>query len=130
MRPPVVWTAALLYLAGALRAVLAIVIPMSASMPVGAIAATGALCTIIAVSLWLWGSHLRGWGMQAVIAATTVTASVLVALAATEAGTVLAAFAYPWIAVYCAHFFRPRAVVAHLTLISVGYGAALLANPL
>ena len=42
----------------------------------------------------------------------------------------LAAFAYPWIAIYAAHFFPRRAVNAQAVLISAGFGAGLLLSGL
>jgi diguanylate cyclase (GGDEF)-like protein len=38
----------------------------------------------------------------------------------------LAAFAYPWIAIYAAHFFPHRGVVVQGLLITIGFGTALL----
>jgi len=42
----------------------------------------------------------------------------------------LAAFAYPWIAIYSAHFFPRRGVIVQGMLISVGFGVALLVGGL
>jgi diguanylate cyclase (GGDEF)-like protein len=42
----------------------------------------------------------------------------------------ITAFSYPWIAIYSAHFFPRRAVIAQGFLISVGFGVGLLLGAL
>ena len=51
----------------------------------------------------------------------------LVAHATTHGGMMIAAFSYPWIAIYSAHFFpAPRGRRAGHAIISIGFGVGLL----
>ena len=54
----------------------------------------------------------------------------MVAQATTHGGMMVVAFSYPWIAIYSAHFFPRRSVVANGTLIAAGFGAGLLLSGL
>ena len=56
----------------------------------------------------------------------SLAVSAIVAEAHTSGGAMLAAYAYPWIAVYTAHFCSRRAIVAQALLISAGFGLGLL----
>ena len=57
---------------------------------------------------------------------TTLMISVLIARAATALGTVVTATDYMWMGVYAGFFFSRPATRAHVTLIAISFGAALL----
>jgi diguanylate cyclase (GGDEF)-like protein len=99
--------------------------PLNAAEPVGLVATAGLLGLVAAGVIWLLGERISLFGFELVTAGGSVTTSWLIAHAATPGGMMIAAFAYPWIAIYAAHFFPRRGVVAQGLLISVGFGVAL-----
>jgi diguanylate cyclase (GGDEF)-like protein len=120
-----VWSAALLYLCGGLACLAAVVFPISSRAPVRLDFAIGLLACAIAAGLWVLGRRLTVAMMVATMALGSLAVSAIVANARTSGGAMLAAYAYPWIAVYAAHFCARRVVVAQALLISVGFGVAL-----
>lgn len=129
-RPPMVWAAALLYLCRGLACLAAVPLPVSASEPVHLDLAVGLLASLGAVALWVFGRNAPAILMQLLMGLGAVIVSVMVANAHTTGGAMLAAFAYPWTAMYVAHFFSRRAVFAQSLLISVGFGVGLLLSGL
>jgi diguanylate cyclase (GGDEF)-like protein len=125
-REPTVWTAALLYLFGGLACLAAVLFPISAQEPVHLDLAIGLLALALALALWAAGRHLPALAMQMAMALGTLLVSAIVASARTSGGAMLAAYAYPWIAVYTAHFYSRRAIIAQTLLISLGFGLALV----
>lgn len=120
------WTASLLFLAGGLACLAAVIFPVSRTEPVGVDEAMGLLACGMAALLWLPGRRLAPVAFEGAMAIGTLIVSTIVARATTSGGAMLTAFAYPWIAVYAAHFFPRRSIVAHVLLISAGFGAGLL----
>ncbi len=129
-RPPMVWTAALLYLCRGLACLATVAFPVSAREPVQLELFVGLLATLGAVALWVFGKNAPAILMQLLMALGAVTVSAMVANAHTGGGAMLAAFAYPWTAMYVAHFFSRRAVFIQLLLISVGFGVGLVLSGL
>ncbi len=129
-RPPMVWTAALLYVCRGLTCFAAVAFPVSAREPVHLDLAVGVLASLLGVGLWTFARNAPARLMQLLMALSAVTVSVMVANAHTSAGVMLAAFAYPWTAMYVAHFFSRRAVFAQALLISVGFAAGLIVGGL
>jgi diguanylate cyclase (GGDEF)-like protein len=129
-RPPTVWAAALLYLCRGLACFAAVAYPVSAREPVRLDLAVGVLASAVAVGLWVFGRRAPLALMQLLMALSAVVVSVMVASARTSGGAMLVAFAYPWTAMYVAHFFSRRAVFAQLVLISVGFGVGLIVGGL
>ncbi len=125
-RPAIVWTAALLFLCGSLRCALAVAAPVSSNEPIAVAGAIGLVAGLTAGGLWWWGDRLRVGAFQALVVATTLMVSALVAVSHDRGGMLLTAFAYPWIAVYSAHFFKRRAVAAEVLLIGLAFGVALV----
>ncbi len=125
-----VWTAALLYLCRGLACLAAVAFPVNAREPVHLVFAVGVLASVGAVGLWIFGRRAPAVLMQLLMALGAVTVSVMVANARTSGGAMLVAFAYPWTAMYVAHFFSRRAVFAQSLLISVGFGVGLIVGGL
>jgi diguanylate cyclase (GGDEF)-like protein len=129
-RPPIAWTAALMFLLGGVGALVAVISPFSPHAPVHVNAAIGALACVIALWLWLWGARLPLVAFELVMAVAILMESTAIAAATTRGGMTITAFMYTWIAVYAAHFFSPRAVAAEMALIVSSFTAALLIDGL
>jgi len=129
-RPAIAWTLSLLFLFKGLLGVLAAVYPVSANEPVGMVGTAGALGVVCALVIWLFGARLTLFGYELIAAAGSVLASWLVAHASTHGGMMIMAFGYPWIAIYAAHFFPRRGVIAQAVLMTVGFTTGLLASEL
>ncbi|HST55290.1 MAG TPA: GGDEF domain-containing protein [Solirubrobacteraceae bacterium] len=121
VRPPMVWTAALLCLFGGIACLVAPLIPISPAEPTRPDLVIGTVACVLAVGLWLLGARLPPAAMQALMMSGTVMVSVIVATAKTSGGVMLTAFAYPWIAIYIAHFYSRRAIFWNVLLISAGF---------
>jgi len=131
VRPPAIaWSLSLLLLFKGLVGLLAVAYPISASEPVTTLGVAGAIGVVCAVVIWLVGSRIPLLGFELIAAAASITASWLVARSATHGGMMVAAFAYPWIAIYAAHFFPRRGVVVQGVLMSVGFSVGLLVGGL
>ncbi|MGD0453772.1 MAG: GGDEF domain-containing protein [Solirubrobacteraceae bacterium] len=100
--------------------------PISGSEPTGLVGTAGALGIAAGCAVWLFAARIPLVGFELLAAGGALVTSTLITRASTHGGMMLAAFAYPWIAIYAAHFFPRRAVNAQGLLISVGFGAGLL----
>jgi diguanylate cyclase (GGDEF)-like protein len=97
---------------------------------VGLVAIAGVLALAGACGTWLLATRISLLGFELLAATGALMTSYLIAHAATPGGMMVAAFAYPWIAIYAAHFFPRRAVNAMGLLISAGFGVGLLISGL
>jgi diguanylate cyclase (GGDEF)-like protein len=129
-RPPIAWSLALLFLFKGFVCLAVVAFPISSVEPVALIAAAGALAVVGALGVWLFAMRIPMVGFELLAAVGSLVTSALVAHAATHGGMMVVAFAYPWIAIYSAHFFPRRAVVAQGLLISVGFGVGLMVGGL
>jgi len=129
-RPTETWSLAVVFLFKGFVCVLAVAMPVSAEEPTKLVAAAGVLAFGCALAMWLYASKISLLGLELLTGAGVLVSSVLVAHARTHGGMMLVAFAYPWIAIYAAHFFPRRVVNALAALISVNFAAALLASGL
>jgi len=125
-----VWTAALLFLCGGTACLMAVVFPVSPLEPVRTDLAIGVAACLLGGGLWMAGGRLRPVALQASMWLGVAMVSAIVASARTSGGVMLTAFAYPWMAVYTAHFFSRRAILAQALLISLGFGLGLLLDGL
>jgi diguanylate cyclase (GGDEF)-like protein len=125
-RPAIAWSLSLLFLFKGLVALATVAFPISAGEPVTLVAVAGVVAILAAFGVWLLGRRISMLGFELLVAAGSLTVSGLVAHATTHGGMMIAAFAYPWTAIYSAHFFPRRAVIALALLISVGFGVGLL----
>jgi len=94
------------------------------------VAVIGATAIVASLVIWVLGPRIPMLGFELVAALGSLTASATVTRAATHGGMMLTAFAYPWIAIYAAHFFPRRGVIVQGVLISVGFGVALIVGGL
>ncbi len=129
-RPAIAWALSLLFTFKGLICLTAVAYPISAAEPVTLVTLAGILAFVAASGVWLFGSRIPTFGFELLSAGGSLTTSWLIAHAATPGGMMVAAFAYPWIAIYAAHFFPRRGVIAQGFLISIGFGAGLLLSGL
>jgi diguanylate cyclase (GGDEF)-like protein len=118
----------LIALAGGLSAIFASIFPANPEAPVTLLRVFGAILLAGGLGLWWFGDRVPHWFPRVAIVIGTLLVSVLIARAATGVGMIVTASDYMWIAVYAAFFFSPRAARAHMALIAVAFGAALLIN--
>jgi diguanylate cyclase (GGDEF)-like protein len=124
-RPPIAWTLSALFMFKGFICLTTVAYPISATEPVGLVAIAGTLGIAAATAIWLLGSRIPLLGYELLAAGGSLTTSWLVAHAATPGGMMVAAFAYPWTAIYAAHFFPRRGVIVQGVLISVGFSVGL-----
>ena len=129
-RPSIAWSLALLFLFKGLVCWATVAFPISSTEPVSLLAATGSFAIFASCMVWLFARRIPTLGFGLLAAGGTIVTSTVVAHATTHGGMMIAAFSYPWIAIYAAHFFPRRVVVLQGTLISVGFGIGLLAGGL
>ncbi len=125
-RPAIAWSLSLLFAFKGLICLATVAYPISAREPVALVALAGVLAIAAAGAIWMFGSRIPLLGFELLSAGGSLTTSWLISHAATTGGMMIAAFAYPWIAIYAAHFFPRRGVIAQGLLISFGFGAGLL----
>ncbi len=124
------WSLALLFLFKGFVGLLAAAYPLSPSEPAAMVGAIGAIGVLCAGVIWLVGWRIPLLGFELIAGAGSILASWMVAHAATHGGMMVAAFAYPWIAIYSAHFFPRRGVIVQGVLMSVGFSVGLLLSGL
>jgi diguanylate cyclase (GGDEF)-like protein len=124
------WSLALLFLFKGMVCLATVLFPISSTEPVPLIGLAGGLAILSASIVWLFARRIPVLGFELLAAGGTLVTSGLVAHATTHGGMMIVAFSYPWIAIYAAHFFPRRIVVAQGLLISIGFGMALLAGGL
>jgi diguanylate cyclase (GGDEF)-like protein len=125
-RPPIAWSLALLFLFKSLVCVAVIAFPISPTEPVTLIGVAGALALLGSAGVWVFARRIPFFGFELLAGCGSLVTSGVVAHANTHGGMMIAAFSYPWIAIYSAHFFQRRAVIVQGSLITVGFGVALL----
>ncbi len=129
-RPAMAWSLALLFTFKGLVCLSVLLFPISHTEPAGLIGAAGTIGILSASGVWLFARRIPTIGFELLAAGGSLVTSGLVAHATTPGGMMIAAFSYPWIAIYSAHFFARRVVVAQGFLISGGFGIGLLSSGL
>ena len=124
------WSLSLLFAVKGLICLATLAFPISGTEPETLIAVIGVLAFAGAAVTWLVGSRISPDGVAVLAGLGTLTTSGLIAHAQTHGGMMIAAFAYPWTAIYAAHFFSRRVVTALGALITVSFGVALAASGL
>ncbi len=127
-RPPAVRSLALLMLAGSVSSLIAALFPASENAPVELFRLVAGSACVASLLLWSLGGRTPRWLLHCIVVGGTVGISLLIAQAATGVSTVVTATDYMWMGVYVSFFFSRTATRLHLTLITIGFGAALLAN--
>jgi diguanylate cyclase (GGDEF)-like protein len=129
-RPVIGWSLALLFAFKGLVSLATVAFPISATEPTGLVAGMGATGLVAGFAVWLFARQITLLGCELLAGVGALATSDLIAHATTHGGMMLAAFAYPWIAIYSAHFFPRRGVNAIGLLISVAFGVALVVSGL
>ena len=129
-RPAIAWSLSLLFVFKGLVCFATVAFPISATEPTGFLLASGSAALVAAGCVWLAAGRIPLAGFELLAAVGALVTSALIAHASTHGGMMLAAFAYPWIAIYAAHFFPRCAVNAIGLLISIGFGGGLLLSGL
>jgi diguanylate cyclase (GGDEF)-like protein len=129
-RPSIVWSLALLFAFKSLVAVAVVAFPLSVHEPTRLLATAGVVSLAAACAIWLLGPRMPMIGFKLLAAVGALAASGLVAQAHTTGGMMVAAFSYPWIAIYGAHFFPRRVVNGLGVLITFGFAGGLLISGL
>ncbi len=129
-RPAIVWSLALLFAFKSVVALAVAVFPLSAHQPTGFLAIAGGVSLAAACVTWLFGARMPMLGFELLAAFGALATSGLVAHAHTTGGMMVAAFSYPWIAIYAAHFFPRRVVNALGVLIAFGFATGLVIGSL
>jgi diguanylate cyclase (GGDEF)-like protein len=124
-RPAIAWSLALLFVFKGLISLAAVAFPISAREPTVLVGAAGAVAFVGGFGVWLFAARIPPRGFELLAACGSLMISFLIAHARTHGGMMIAAFAYPWVAIYAAHFFPRRAVYAQAVLISVAFALAL-----
>jgi diguanylate cyclase (GGDEF)-like protein len=119
------WSLALLFTFKGTVCLATIAFPISSAQPVSLIGTAGCIAILGALIVWLFARRIPMLGFELLAACGTLVTSGVVAHANTHGGMMIAAFSYPWIAIYAAHFFSRRVVILQGLLISVGFGVAL-----
>jgi diguanylate cyclase (GGDEF)-like protein len=127
-RSPAVTTFAAMYAGGGLTGLLGVVFPLSEKTPVELDAAFSVVGIAIALGVWFAADRTPEWVLKAGLGLAILMVGVVVSQSATPQGLMLIAFTYVWMAIYIAVFFSRRATVATAVLISITFGAAIVAN--
>jgi diguanylate cyclase (GGDEF)-like protein len=127
---PQVRSLALLVAAAAAACVYSAAFPIAPGRPVALLVAMAALGGVLCIALLLGGSRVTEGMLVATVCVVIVIASVLVGAASTTGGAMLTGYAYVWITVYSGLLLSRKATILHSALITVGFGAGLLASGL
>ncbi len=124
-RPPIAWSLSLVFVFKSIVAFAIVLFPLNERQPTGLLATGGVIALAAACIIWLLGPRIPAIAFELLAAIGVLAASTLVARAQTTGGMMVAAFAYPWIAIYAAHFFTRRVVNALGLLVTFTFAGAL-----
>jgi diguanylate cyclase (GGDEF)-like protein len=119
-QPPEVVILMVVYAMAGTCCLLASTFPMVPYAPVAFERALSGFAFAGAVALWCVGGRIKRTGLHTAVALFTIAASVLISQAVTAAGLMMIAWAYAWIGIYVAFFFRGREIYLHAALITIG----------
>jgi diguanylate cyclase (GGDEF)-like protein len=128
--PPEVRSLSILTAASAAACAFSAAFPLAPGRPVAlliALTITGVALSIVLAAI---GPRVTQGLLVATVSVVIVMTSVLVGASSTTGGAMLAGYAYVWITVYTGLFLPRRAMQLHAALITVGFGAGLLATGL
>ncbi len=123
-RPSSTWAMSLLFAGHAVRAATAVAGRGSTPSLVGLLVGLAVLCSVVAVAVYLPSECPRPVRNVLLVVAVGVV-TVLVATAHRQLDVVLSAFAYPWIALYAAHFVSRRGAFGYAVLIPSAFGVGI-----
>jgi diguanylate cyclase (GGDEF)-like protein len=127
---PEVRSLAILTAASAVACAFSAAFPLAPGRPVALLLALTATGLVLSAALAVLGPRVTQGMLTATVAVVIVMTSVLVGASSTTGGAMLAGYAYVWITVYSGLFLPRRAMQLHAVLITVGFGAGLLATGL
>jgi diguanylate cyclase (GGDEF)-like protein len=120
----------LLTAAAAVACAFSAAFPIAPGRPIALLVAMSIVGLVVCAGLVLAGPRVTDGVLVATVCLVIVIASILVGAASTGGGAMLTAYAYVWIIVYSALLLPRRATMLHAALITVGFGAGLLASGL
>ena len=129
-RPSSTWALCLLLLGGGVRCLVEPGADLAGNTTPTVVLAVGAGCVLLAAGTYLFGLPRPRVTIPVLLAVVTATTSLLVASADDRADVALSAFAYPWAALYAAHFLSRRSAYVNVGLIAVGCGSGIVATGL
>jgi diguanylate cyclase (GGDEF)-like protein len=100
--------------------------PMAEDSPRGVILGIGLAALCVAFAVLRAGPRVRRPHLHVVVVLFIALRGVMVALATTERGLMLAALGYTWTAVYATFFFSATAAWTYAALMTVALGASML----
>jgi diguanylate cyclase (GGDEF)-like protein len=118
--------AALAWAAGALFALVSVLLPDTTVNDEALLAAVAGVAAAAAVVLFVVYDRMPSWGFQVMLAGGTVAASV--AAYAWGSASSYEPLPYMWITLFAFYFFTLRAALLHTALIGAGYAIALAAE--
>ena len=124
-RPAIAWALSLVFLLKGSIALMSIAFPISARQPIGFVAAVGVLGITMALLIWLFARRISLFAFELIAVGAALAVSMLIAHAITQGGMMIAAFSYPWVAIYAGYFFPRRVAVGICLVISAGFAVGL-----
>ena len=128
--PPEVRSLALLTLVAAFACAFSAAFPVAPGRPATLLVTLAWVGVVLAAGLLIAGPRVGHTGLSATVAVVIAITSILVGASSTTGGAMLAGYAYVWITVYSGLFLSPGATRLHAALITIGFGAGLLATGL
>jgi diguanylate cyclase (GGDEF)-like protein len=104
--------------------------PVAPGRPTTLLVVLTVVGVVLAAGLLIAGPRVDHTGLTITVAAVIAITSILVGASSTTGGAMLAGYAYVWITVYSGLFLSPAATRLHSALITIGFGAGLLATGL
>jgi diguanylate cyclase (GGDEF)-like protein len=104
--------------------------PIAPGRPVVLLVSMAVVGVVLSAALMLGGPRVTHGVLVATVCVVIVIASILVGAASTAGGAMLTGYAYVWITVYSGLVLSRRATTLHSILITIGFGAGLLASGL
>ena len=129
-RPSSAWALCLLLLGGGARCLIEPGADVAGNTAPVALMAVGCACIALSAAIYLFGLPRARLTIPVLLTLITGVTSLLVASADDRADVALSAFAYPWAALYAAHFLSRRAAYVTVGLISVGCASGIIATGL
>jgi len=128
--PPEVRSLSALTFVAAFACAFSAAFPVASGRPTDLLIVLTVVGVVLATGLVVAGPRVDHTGLTLTVAAVIVITSVLVGASSTTGGAMLAGYAYVWITVYSGLFLSPAATRLHSALITIGFGAGLLATGL
>lgn len=129
-RPPIAWSAALMFLVGGAACLLAVRFPLIVTSHRDLLLAIGVWGCLEACGVWALGRLIPPWLLALLAAGSTLLVSLVIGICATRGSVMTAAFGYALGGAYYSHFFSRRTVNLQSLVVAVSFGVALLVDRL